>query len=89
MNEIHAYIDRLNMINLPLHVRYLYEHNVDYHNGAIDDIEERIHADVAERKRAALRMMDAGEPISKVAAETGFTVEVVERLWSDTQGDSD
>jgi hypothetical protein len=89
VNEIHAYIDRLNMINLPLHVRYLYEHNVDYHNGAIDDIEERIHADVAERKRAALRMMDAGEPISKVAAETGFTVEVVERLWSDTQGDSD
>jgi hypothetical protein len=89
VNEIHAYIDRLNMINLPLHVRQLYEHSVDYHNGAIDDLEERIHADVAERKQTALRMMNEGEPISKVAALTGFTVEVVARLRRDTQGGAD
>jgi hypothetical protein len=89
VNEIHSYIDRLNMINLPEHVRYLYEHSVNYHNGCIDDLEERIHADVAERKRSALRMMNAGEPISKVAVLTGFTAEFVERLRRDTQGDAD
>ncbi len=84
VNEIHAFIDRLNMINLPLSVRYFYEHSVDNHNDAIDDLEERIHADVAERKLTVFRMMNAGEPISKVAAETGFTVEVVERIWGNT-----
>ncbi len=80
VNEIHAYIDRLNMMNLPLHVRHLYEHYVNNHNDAIDDLEEHIYADIAERKRAALRMMNAGEPISKVAVLTGFTVELVESL---------
>lgn len=89
VNEIHSYIDRLNMINLPLHVRDLYEHSVNYHNGCIDDLEERIYADVAERKLAALRMINAGKPISEIASLTGFTVEVVERFRRDTQDDAD
>ena len=41
VKSIRAFIDRLNVTKLPIHVKECYELAVNYHNGALADIEEK------------------------------------------------
>jgi len=80
VNDIFAFIDRLNVINLPKYVTDQYAYSVNKHNQSIDALEENIREQ--RMKRTALRMKNAGKSSSEIASSMGLSVQDVENLLS-------
>ena len=86
--SIRAFIDRLNVTKLPLHVKERYELAVNYHNGALADIVEKATEKGLKLglekslKYVAQRMLIEGQAISEIVDLTGLSFQFVESLIS-------
>ena len=84
VKSIRSFIERLDVTKLPAAVKESYEHAVDYHNGALIDIEEKATKKGEEKiLRKFFEWLKAqGKSNQEIAETTCCSLEIVERLLS-------
>jgi hypothetical protein len=84
VKSIRAFIDRLNVTNLPIHVKESYDRSIKYNNGAILDIQEKASQKSEQRtlKSVAEKMLIDGSSVSQIVKITGLSHQFVESLAS-------
>ena len=80
VKSIRAFIHRLNVTNLPIHVKESYDRSIKYNNGAILDIQEK--ASQKALKSVAEKMLIDGSSVSQIVKITGLSHQFVESLAS-------